>query len=122
MAAPLLFLDGECVLCSRLGRWLMKKTNGQLQILALQGKLAQDFFNQIEPQKPDNDSVLFWDGNRFYVESDAALMVVPFLGWKYAWLRLGWFLPRFLRNGVYRWIARNRNDWFGTQEFCELGG
>jgi len=121
MNTPRLFLDGECVLCSKLGRWLKKHTHGKVQILALQGKLAQDFFSDVETPKPANDSVLFWDGSRFYVESDAALKVVSFLGWKYAWLRMGWFLPRFLRNGVYRWIAHNRKAWFGTQEFCELG-
>ena len=122
MNRPILFLDGECVMCSRLGRWIKTQTHGKIDVYALQGKMAEDFFQQGDLPKPAVDSVLFWDGRRYFTESDAALKVVPYLGWKWFWLRLGWFLPRFLRNGVYRWIARNRNDWFGTQEFCELGG
>lgn len=122
MNRPILFLDGECVMCSRLGRWIKTQTQGKIDVQALQGKMAQDFFQQGDIPKPAVDSVLFWDGRRYFTESDAALKVVPYLGWKWFWLRLGWLFPRFFRNVIYRWVARNRKKWFGEQALCELGG
>jgi predicted DCC family thiol-disulfide oxidoreductase YuxK len=34
-----------------------------------------------------------------------------------AWLR---FMPRVLRDGTYRVIARNRYRWFGKRETCRV--
>ena len=29
-------------------------------------------------------------------------------------------VPPFLRDGAYRWVARNRYKWFGQRESCML--
>jgi predicted DCC family thiol-disulfide oxidoreductase YuxK len=120
MNTPRLFLDGECVLCSKLGRWVFKETREKVGIHSIQGADAQRFLRENGLGKPLEDAVYFWDGQRFFTSADAALKVVPYLGWRYAWLRVGWVFPRFLRNAIYRWVARNRKDWFGSQEYCEL--
>jgi predicted DCC family thiol-disulfide oxidoreductase YuxK len=55
-----------------------------------------------------------------HTRSDAALRIVMRLGgaWKLAAVLL--LVPRFLRDGVYTWVARNRYQWFGEHESCRL--
>jgi predicted DCC family thiol-disulfide oxidoreductase YuxK len=56
--------------------------------------------------------------HQVYFESDAILHILKDVGLRgkmvYWLLRL---IPRFLRNTLYRWVAKNRYKWFGT---CEL--
>ena len=35
---------------------------------------------------------------------------------------LGRLIPRFLRNGIYRFVARRRLGWFGPADACRLPG
>ena len=52
--------------------------------------------------------------------SDAALRAVTAVGglWRLASGLL--LVPRVIRNGVYRFVARNRIRWFGRVASCEL--
>ena len=52
----------------------------------------------------------------------AARMVEDIVGCKWSLAVLGFVLPRFVRDAVYRLIARNRYRWFGKAEFCVLLG
>ncbi len=51
-------------------------------------------------------------------DSDAVLAIWRGLGWP--WRALGVFglVPRGLRDGAYRWVARNRYRLFGRRETC----
>lgn len=65
------------------------------------------------------DSIIFLERGIFYTESDAVLHISRYL--KQPWRAmgyLGYLMPRFLRNPLYRFIARNRYRWFGKQEAC----
>jgi predicted DCC family thiol-disulfide oxidoreductase YuxK len=31
---------------------------------------------------------------------------------------VAWLIPRPLRDGLYRWLARNRYRWFGRSDQC----
>jgi predicted DCC family thiol-disulfide oxidoreductase YuxK len=56
--------------------------------------------------------------HQVYFESDAILQMIKDVGFRgklvYWLLRL---IPLFIRNSVYRWVARNRYRWFGK---CDL--
>ena len=55
-----------------------------------------------------------------FERSTAALRIITALGgiWRLAGLlRL---VPRFLRDAVYDWVARNRYGWFGKRDSCRL--
>ena len=60
--------------------------------------------------------------NMLYCESAAVLVLAKFLQpW---WLRFcayaGYILPRFIRDALYRVVARNRYRWFGKRDTCRL--
>ncbi|HNU38437.1 MAG TPA: DCC1-like thiol-disulfide oxidoreductase family protein, partial [Macellibacteroides fermentans] len=67
------------------------------------------------------DSIVFipQQGDAFR-ESSAVLYILKELGrgWQLFFPLI--HLPTFLRDGIYRFIARNRYRWFGKKEKCML--
>jgi len=119
-APPVLFFDGECGLCNRSVRWLLKRDRRRVLMFApLQGDVAARTIGSL-PDNYQEWSIAFWDGNRVYFESDAALRALAAVGglWKAARALL--WVPRVVRDGVYRFVARNRISWFGRVESCGL--
>jgi predicted DCC family thiol-disulfide oxidoreductase YuxK len=55
-----------------------------------------------------------------YQGSDAALMLVSTLSSPLRHLTVLRIVPRFVRDPIYRWVARNRYLWFGQKESCML--
>jgi predicted DCC family thiol-disulfide oxidoreductase YuxK len=97
-----LWVDGACSFCSWLGRWLRRRAQRrgiQLQLRAL----------------PEGSEAVLVEYARRRFEADEALIVVLHaLGGIYrggAWLLR--VLPRGVRRGVYRWVARQRYRLFG---------
>lgn len=67
-------------------------------------------------------SILLWENGKIYERSTAVLRVAGKLrgGWR---LLYGFIiLPRFLRDGIYHFIARNRYRWFGKKDSCMVPG
>lgn len=64
------------------------------------------------------DSFVLVEGSRAWRESDAALRVCRGLGGPWKLLALLLVLPRFLRDPLYRLVARNRIRWFGRSDRC----
>jgi predicted DCC family thiol-disulfide oxidoreductase YuxK len=59
-------------------------------------------------------------GENCFTKSDAALEIARNLSGLWPVLYAFKILPRFIRNPVYDWIARNRYRWFGKRETCWL--
>jgi predicted DCC family thiol-disulfide oxidoreductase YuxK len=65
-----------------------------------------------------NDSFVIIENDRAYQKSSAALQVCNRLPWYWKWTQIFWIFPRFIRDGIYIFIARNRYSWFGKREEC----
>ena len=118
--AVLLF-DGVCNLCNASVQWvLLRDKKNVFQFAALQSEAGQEILKKFGMETEHFDSVVLVEGDRIYTQSDAALGVATRLGG--VWQLMGVFkiVPRFIRNAVYDWIARNRYRWFGKQEQCML--
>ncbi len=61
----------------------------------------------IEPDEVD--AVVLIDGARAYVGSTAALRIVGLLPWPWCWARMLLVVPKWLREPVYRFVAKNRH-------------
>ena len=119
----LVFYDGQCPFCLGWVRFLLRRDRAdRLRFASLQGDWAATFFRANGLDRPDADSMLAWDGRRLHQESGAALRIAAALPWPWNWGRGLGILPRGLRDGLYRWIARNRYRWFGQHEQCQLPG
>lgn len=123
----ILLYDGICVLCNTtVGFFLKADRDARFKFGSLQGETAESWL----AQRPDIrahalKSVILIenfgaDAERVFFSSDAILTAVSQLGglWKLASiLRL---IPKFIRDGIYNFIARNRYRWFGKYDACPL--
>lgn len=118
----LVLYDGECGLCDRLVRFLLRADRrGLLAYAALQGETARRYVGS----RTDFDTMVFVDRSvsdqpRIWTRARAAFEVLHRLGgfwWAMTWLR---FLPAALIDVPYNVVAKNRFRMFGRLEQCRV--
>ena len=116
---PLILFDGVCNLCAWAVRFIIERDPcGVFRFAALQSETGR---RHLEAHGLPTDSlgtfVLIEDGAAF-TESTAALRVARRLSFPWPLCYAAIVLPRFVRDPLYRFIARNRYRWFGKQDSC----
>lgn len=66
------------------------------------------------------DSIILIEDGEAYWRSTAALRVARHLNGAYPLLFWLMIIPRFIRDGVYNIISRNRYKWFGKKDQCMI--
>lgn len=117
---PVLFFDGECGLCNRLVRGLIRLDGAaRLHYAPLQGPSAQAYLRSHGLPTEDFDSLIFvpdWaqrDRADYRLRTDGAvgaLRAVGGIAGVLAWIAI---LPRGWRDAAYKGIARIRYRVFG---------
>jgi len=70
---------------------------------------------------PDEVSTIYlYENGQMYSHSTAALRISRRLRFPFNFLYGFIVLPRFFRDSVYRWIAKNRYRWFGKKTSCRI--
>jgi predicted DCC family thiol-disulfide oxidoreductase YuxK len=116
---PVLYFDGACNLCNSSVRFIMSHAPNKLfQFVTLQSPAGEEALSHFAGQAPDS-LILYYNGT-YFTKSDAALRIAKLM--KGMWPLLYGFIimPRFLRDAVYDFIARNRYKWFGKNDVCGL--
>lgn len=118
---PVLLFDGECGLCQACVRFLIRiDEHERLRFAPLQGSQAQAYLRAQGLPTRDFDSLVFvpdWSDRRvgaYRLRTDGALAacaVVGGVGREIANLRA---LPSWLRDALYRVVARSRYALFGS--------
>ena len=117
---PIVFFDGVCNFCNYWVRFVLKRNRRKnLRFAPLQGETACRMLGE---QPKDPDSVIFFENGKLYRYSTAALRIARHLDAPWNWIYPLIFIPRFLRDPLYRWVARNRYRWFGKKEECMVPG
>lgn len=121
MNKPIIFFDGVCNLCNSSVQFVIKRDRKKKFMFAsLQGKKGQEVLKQFGLQANDLNSFILVDGDKAYTRSTGVLKVLKELGggWK---LLYGFIIvPPFIRDTVYKWIAKNRYKWYGKKEECMI--
>jgi predicted DCC family thiol-disulfide oxidoreductase YuxK len=121
MTSSLVFFDGVCNLCNGTVQFLLKiDKHRHLQFASLQGETAKKVLPvyQISPGKLS--SIIFIHNNKIYTESSAVLEIFRVIGGLWTILYVFKIIPAFLRNGLYRLVARYRYQWFGKKDQCMI--
>jgi predicted DCC family thiol-disulfide oxidoreductase YuxK len=111
----LILSDGECALCHRLVRLVLRRdAAGRFDFAALQGPTARELLARLGRPPPGLDTVLVVTGYRSAApavleRSRAALAVAASLGPPLSWLRLLGALPAPLLDRGYDLVARHRH-------------
>ena len=118
--APVIYYDGVCGLCNRWVQWVLRRDpERSFRFTTLQGESAAGEFGT-PAGDPASWAVVLEDEHGVHERSDAALRIVSRLGGFHRFAALLLWVPKGIRDGVYRWIARNRYRWFGKRESCAL--
>jgi predicted DCC family thiol-disulfide oxidoreductase YuxK len=116
---PIILFDGQCNLCNKSVQFILKhERNQELQFVSLQSEQGTKILSDQGYPENYTESVLFLKNNKLYKESKAALKISAYLKFPWNALRVFYIVPTFLRNWVYRYIAKNRLHWFGKTDSC----
>lgn len=118
--AVILF-DGVCNLCNAAVQFVIAHDPGGIyHFAALQSPAGVELAAAYGLDALPLDSVILIEGGRAYTGSEAALRIVGRLATGWRWLGMLRVLPRPLRDGAYRFVARHRYRWFGRRQACML--
>ena len=121
-AGAVLLYDGTCGFCAASVQFVLRheRRRRTLRFATLDGTLGERA-RRAHPELAGVDSVIWLEGERVLVRSEAALAVAAYLGgpWR-ALAALGRLVPRRLRDAAYDLIARNRYRIAGRVESCPV--
>jgi predicted DCC family thiol-disulfide oxidoreductase YuxK len=112
--------DGVCVLCSHWVSFVLRHDRHRLyRFAAMQTATGRELLIEHGLDPEDPRSFLLLDQGRSYTDTDAIARVLRSFGgrWKVVSALLA-VVPRFIRDPLYRWTARNRYRLFGRHDVC----
>jgi len=114
---PIIFYDGLCGLCDHSVQFIIRHDKKKkFRFAALQS----DFALQTLGEKKLTNSFILYQNETISDQSTAALNVCKTLGGYMNLLYVFILIPKFLRDAIYNWIARNRYQWFGKFDTCKI--
>lgn len=113
-----ILFDGVCNLCNGAVTFIIDRDPKEYFAFApLQSEVASELLGT---QTENLETIVLVENGVRYTESTAALRIARRL--RRPWPLLYGFVivPKELRDGVYRFVARNRYRWFGKRDSCRL--
>lgn len=120
MNSKIVVFDGVCVLCSRWMQFVFRRDRDkQFRFAAMQSERGRQLMLQHGMNPEDPMSLLLLEGERAYTDTEAIIRVLRSLGgaWKMRSFAIR-IVPRFVRDPLYRRVARHRYQIFGKRETC----
>lgn len=114
-----IFFDGFCNLCNGAVQFTIERDKRNVfRYASLQSDFAKEKLLPYKVNPDELGSFILLEDGRVYKKSTAALKVAK--KFKGLWPLLYAFIivPKFIRDAVYDFIAKNRYKWFGKQETC----
>ncbi len=119
----IILFDGVCNLCSGSVQFILKREKKEaFQFASLQSGYGQKQLEKLNLNKSNLHSIILIRPNshqdQFFQRSEAALEIARKLGAGWPLLYGFKVIPRFIRDGIYNWIANNRYQFFGRKNTC----
>lgn len=120
----LILYDGQCGLCDRMVRFLLTAdSNSQFRFASLDGETAARVLKRWFPGGGVPDTVILVANHdepdeQIFTGSDVIIQAGEILDGMYRALMLVKLIPRPIRDGLYRMVARVRRSLFGRVSYC----
>ncbi len=117
----MVLFDGVCNLCTGTVRFIARRDPGaRFRFAALQSPIGRELLGVSALPDGALETLVLLEEGRLFVRSTAALRIARRLSglWPLAYGAI--VIPRPIRDGVYRLIARHRYRLFGRQETCMI--
>ena len=114
----IILFDGVCNLCDNSVSLLIKyDKNNIFRFAAMQTNAGENIIQEYNVLNDRKSIILIKEGTVFY-KSDAIIEIAKQItGWP-SILKYGFLFPKFLRDGMYDLIAKNRYFLFGKKDTC----
>jgi predicted DCC family thiol-disulfide oxidoreductase YuxK len=118
----IILFDGVCNLCNSFVQFVIKHDKKDVfRFVALQSDFGIEIIKNIGLENQNIDSVVLYIPKcTFYIKSNAALEICKNLNGIFKLAVVLKVFPRFFRDFVYDFIARNRYRWLGKKESCMI--
>ena len=122
MTHSILVFDGVCVLCSRWVGFVLQHDRRRLyKFAAMQTAPGRKLLIDHGVDPDDPLSFLLLEQGVGYTDTDAIIRVLRSFGGRWqAAAALVAVVPRFVRDPLYRWMARHRYRLFGRRDACTV--
>ncbi len=117
---PIVLFDGVCNYCNSWVNFAIRNDKkGLLKFAPFQSAAGQRLREQYKIPA-STDSVIFIEKGKAYPYSGGAIRIAKYLRWPARLLYAFIAVPSFIREPIYKWIARNRYKWFGRKDSCMI--
>lgn len=115
----IIFFDGVCTLCNGFIDFVIKRDHkNQFYFSSLQSNFAR---MQWPLQNQGLDSIILMEDQKVFTGSTAVLRILFALGgWWNIFAVLASIFPVWFRDVIYKFIAKNRYQFFGKKDTCRL--
>lgn len=111
--------DADCLLCSAWVQFLLRHDRrAAIRFASMQSCAGQDLLRGAGLNPEKLETLLVVHRGRHYQNTSAIFQVLHELGWPWRCAWVAWLVPAFVRDPLYRMIARNRYRWFGRKQQC----
>jgi len=118
----IILFDGVCNLCDASVQYIIKNDSKDVfRFVAIQSELGKIIIEYLGIDLVKVDGIiLYLPKVAYYTKANAALIIAKDLKGLISLVYYLRFIPDFLKNGFYNFIAKNRYKWYGKKESCML--
>jgi len=102
--------DSSCNLCNSQVRFIRRRDrNNRFRFVPLQSEEGKEMLHHAGLPDGESDTVVYQKSGRHYLRSSAVLSILKDLGGGWRLLYPLVIIPSFIRDSIYRLVARNRH-------------
>ncbi len=117
----IVLFDGVCNLCNASVQFMIDRDpKARFAFASLQSEVGHMLSTHYGIDPNALDSLVLIESSKAYQYSTAALRIARHLSFPWFFFSVFLFVPRFLRDPCYRWIAKRRYRFFGKEETCRM--
>ncbi|MBN2275888.1 MAG: DUF393 domain-containing protein [Bacteroidales bacterium] len=118
MNNSIVLYDNTCRLCNSTVHFLKKaNTVGKIRFIPVNSSKGEDYIRAYHIKNNDKNSVIHIREDKYYTKSEAVLSVLRiYKNYKILQTVL-WLVPKYFRDLLYDFIAKNRYIWFGKTKY-----
>ena len=118
---PVILFDGICNLCNGFVQFVIKRDKKKNFLFgALQGEGARQLLSSFDFPDENLTTIVLVEDSNIYTQSDAVLKIFKRLGGFWKFFSIFIFIPRPIRDWIYRLIAKYRYSIFGKRKECMI--
>jgi predicted DCC family thiol-disulfide oxidoreductase YuxK len=117
----IILFDGVCNLCNGAVQFVIKRDKKKCFCFAsLQSSQGRKLLEQYNLPLTDINSFILIEHRQVYTGSTGTLRVAKKLNGFWPLLFAFIIVPKFIRDRIYNWVAKNRYKWFGKKDTCMI--